>query len=374
MLKNLKGIALEVTEDCNLACHYCYETQKRIQRPPQYMDDTIGFQSVRWLLENFSNSNVNPTISFWGGEPLLNFNLIKKIVNHCRSEYEREFFFSIVTNGTLLSSKILNYLHSEHFHIILSLDGPEQVHNRNRCFSNGGGSFRLIKPAIQPLISNFPDTLALFTVCPNTVNEMADSCSFLIELGFKRISFSFSFTSEWNMQTEQEYLNQLDEVIDLWREAIAKDDHVAILPIENILRYFLKNKPIKCSAANRMVSIDTNGNIYPCHRFCGFYDIRKSYVIGNILNGGIREEALIKFNSNHVSYSPIEHMQQKHPELISCPARRAWEASNGTFTSNDFHSRISDLLIDRILKIHYAMYTEKILPYLELYIAIIDQE
>lgn len=373
-MANLAGITLEVTEDCNLACRYCYEAQtEHSNGPPRYMDEATGFRAIRWLLENFGDRNVNPTISFWGGEPLLNFDLIKKIVSYCKSEYDRSFFFSLVTNGTLLSPTVLDYLRSEHFHIILSLDGPAHVHDKNRCFSNGLGSFQLIEPAIQTITSEFLDALVLFTVCPDTVEYMAESCSYLAELGFKRISFSYAFTSKWNKQAEQKYLDQVDGIVTFWEEEITKDHHIAILSVENVLHYFINNKPIECSAANRMVSIGSNGNIYPCHRFCGFYNIRDCYNIGNIWTDGINQKALLQFKATQAVRRPGEHISESYTELFGCQAEKAWEGFNGTSVSNEFRTRLSNLFMERMSRFHSAMYREKNLPYLEVYLAIKEQ-
>ena len=202
---------------------------------------------------------------------------------------------------------------------------------------------------------------------------MADSCSYLAELGFKRISFSYAFTSKWNKRTEQEYLDQLNKIIVFWEESIAEDNHVAILPIENVLQYFVNKKTVECSAANRMVCISTKGNIYPCHRFCGFYNIRDFNVIGNIWEGGIRQEALSRFKATQALRYPVDYKSEKHTEFFGCPAQKAWEGFHGTFISNDFHSRLSNLLDERISKFHSAMYREKNLSYLEVYLAMKEQ-
>ncbi len=145
-------LILEVTTRCNCRCVYCVFSgeyaDKRVHGKQQ-MDEQLAFEAVSSYLAmvkaaRFYNPYRKPTIAFYGGEPLLNFELIKACVAHARSTYEGEIAFTVTSNGTVFTDEMLDYLVREGFYVIISLDGPRTVHDKRRVFADGTGTFDTI--------------------------------------------------------------------------------------------------------------------------------------------------------------------------------------------------------------------------------------
>jgi uncharacterized protein len=168
----LQELLLEVTQNCNLQCRYCIYSEVY----PMYrnntlraMNEDIAIKAIdlyfSLLREGISyNPYREPTIGFYGGEPLLNFELIKKCIKYVKIKY-KEFnpHFTITTNGTLLSSKIASFLVQSNCSLIVSLDGPKEEHDRNRIFPNGKGSYDIIMKRLNNLKKFYPD-LPVFSI------------------------------------------------------------------------------------------------------------------------------------------------------------------------------------------------------------------
>lgn len=159
--EGLLQLTLGVTEDCNLACKYCYfsEVYPYSRNSSRKM---MTFATAKCALDYYIsllregerfNPNRNPTIGFYGGEPLLNFDLIRKCVSYFEEAYPKmDPLYTITTNGTLLDEKKLTFLMAHNFSIAVSIDGPEMEHNRNRVYRNGSGTFADIMKNIKPMI------------------------------------------------------------------------------------------------------------------------------------------------------------------------------------------------------------------------------
>jgi uncharacterized protein len=374
VLNNLRGVALEVTANCNLRCSYCYEWPRPEPSDTAIaMEPDVALAAVSWLADNVAPGVDRPTVSFWGGEPLLNLGLIKHVTGSGPSLSPSRFFFSIVTNGTLLTDPVLDYFRSEDFHIVLSVDGPPAVQDRHRLLPDGSGSFAHIEPSIDRLTSEFPDTIALMTVTPETVPSMARSCEYLVNRGFKRLSFSYAFTETWTAESEQEYLDQLERIVDLWATRLAEDRRVAILPVELALRHLLTGQTVPCAAANRMVAVGIDGTLYPCHRFCGFYDLRSAYAMGDVRVGIQTPPPFLTQRRAEASRSQDRKTADNRLPTFSCPAGEAWEKRRPIHVSDGFSRRAAEVLSMACRRAHHDLYGRKSLAYLELYLALMRE-
>jgi len=150
----LQQLILNVTEDCNMRCKYCKASGAYFyERPhsPRYMTPNIAEKAIDFFITHSSKSQ-RRSISFFGGEPLLNFNLIKRSVEYAISQTgEKNMHFSLTTNGTLLSDDIIDFLVRHNFSLYISLDGPKDIHNKNRVFKNGKGTFDKIIENLQKI-------------------------------------------------------------------------------------------------------------------------------------------------------------------------------------------------------------------------------
>ena len=146
----LKSLILTVTEDCNLRCKYCAYSGNYVYRrehSKKYMSFEVAKKAIDYYFSQVNQGiKYNPfkkvLVTFYGGEPLLNFNLIKKCVSYINTNYDNiDLDYSITTNGTLLSEKIIQWLLEHDFYLHISLDGPEEEHDRCRVYENGKGTF-----------------------------------------------------------------------------------------------------------------------------------------------------------------------------------------------------------------------------------------
>jgi len=148
-IKDLKQITFEVTQNCNLRCKYCeygddyLYNRKRSEKELNFETAKKGIDYIFGIIKNRNKKDL--AISFYGGEPLLNFNTLSKIVKYSKKKFsDWNIHFYMTTNGTLLNEKIIEFLSSNNFRILVSLDGPEEIHDAKRVFPNGRGTFKLI--------------------------------------------------------------------------------------------------------------------------------------------------------------------------------------------------------------------------------------
>lgn len=160
MLNNcMEDLILQVTQSCNLRCEYCIYSENNASRHGrQHRDAVMSYDKAVQIINFFMEHSRNKVIiGFYGGEPLLAFDLIKKIVQYIHSAFpERKVEYSITTNGTLLNNEIIEFFIREKFQMTLSIDGPKEIHDKNRHFQSGRGSFDVIVQKLTKLEQTFP--------------------------------------------------------------------------------------------------------------------------------------------------------------------------------------------------------------------------
>lgn len=159
----VKALCLHIAHDCNLACKYCFAEEGEYHGRRELMSFEVGKKALDFLVKN-SGNRVNLEVDFFGGEPLMNWEVVKQLVEYGRSlekPYNKKFRFTLTTNGVLLNDEIMEYLNKEMSNVVISLDGRKEVNDRMRPFRNGKGSYRpycseisksLQKVVIRPII------------------------------------------------------------------------------------------------------------------------------------------------------------------------------------------------------------------------------
>lgn len=268
-----RTLSLVLTDACNLQCSYCYENNSR-QR-----ENKMGFDVAKDAISEFLNREdefKKVVVDFFGGEPLLMFPLIKRIVQWCLTqEWKKEIIFSIGTNGTLLNNEMKSWFvnHKEIIILGLSLDGNRKAHNINRS-----NSYDLVYPHLDFFKTNWPYQPAKMTISSGTIPLLAES---VIDLEEMEMNFTANLPFEdiWGSPENKSvllemYREQLDLLVDYYTINNSLypvypllgviPDYLGI-PMENIiddndcLRY--------CGAGHEMAVVDTDGSWYPCHRF-----------------------------------------------------------------------------------------------------------
>ena len=155
----VKAMCLNIAHDCNLRCEYCFAAKGDFGRGRMLMPLEIGKKAIDFLIQN-SGTRHNLELDFFGGEPLMNFDVVKQVVEYAREEekkYNKKFHFTITTNGLLLTDDKIDFINREMSNVVLSLDGRKEVNDRLRVRVNGKGCYDQIVPRYQKLVANRGD-------------------------------------------------------------------------------------------------------------------------------------------------------------------------------------------------------------------------
>jgi len=309
-------LALCVAQSCNLSCIYCYAEESGSNCKNQLMEFDVAKKTIDYLIENSKNIK-NLHIQFFGGEPLLNFKVMKQIVEYSKKvgqQANKVFTFSLTTNATLLDEEVQHYLIDNDITTKLSIDGDQATHDKQRPFRDGSGSYRNV--LINSL--TFKDKLIRKgkfapSVRANVINGSAEKLSEIAEIfsamGFKAIDIAAIFGKHGSDDnglaiTEEEFdaINrQMDDYIEQWlqnkiNEGKPLKNNYIEREVVKKLRMLNRNnllEGIRCGVGRGTNAVDVNGNIYPCHRYQGM----EKYIIGNVADGGVDTDKVSSYYS-----------------------------------------------------------------------------
>lgn len=302
----LKAMCLNVSHTCNLSCNYCFAKGGRYHGPEATMTWDVAKAAIDFLLEN-SGSHYNLDIDFFGGEPLLNFDLVKKTVAYAKSkedEYNKHFNFTLTTNGVLLDDEIIDYLNENMKNVVLSLDGRKEKHDEFRKTLDDRGSFDKIVPKFQKLVQKRGDKEYYMrgTFTANNLDFTEDIKTYL-DLGFKRTSLEpVVGNSKEDYALKDEHLEKIydeyEKLADMMIDGIDKDD-------EFIFYHYmidLNNGPCVhkrisgCGSGTEYMAVTPMGDLFPCHQFVGNDDFK----IGNVFDGIGNFDLIEDFKKNNL--------------------------------------------------------------------------
>ena len=187
----VKALCLHIAHDCNLACRYCFAEEGEYHGRRALMSYEVGRQALDFLIANSGNRR-NLEVDFFGGEPTMNWQVVKDLVRYGREQekkYDKNFRFTLTTNGVLLNDEIMEFCNREMGNVVLSIDGRPEVHNRMRPFRNGKGSYDLIVPKYQKFAeSRHQDKYYVRGTFTHYNLDFAKDVLHLADLGFKQIS------------------------------------------------------------------------------------------------------------------------------------------------------------------------------------------
>lgn len=307
----IKSMCLNIAHDCNLRCEYCFAAQGDFGHGRKLMPFEVGKAAIDFLIKHSANRH-NLELDFFGGEPLMNFDVVKQVVEYARSvekEHNKNFRFTITTNGVLLDDDSIDFINREMSNVVLSLDGRKEVNDRLRPTVNKKGSYDIIVPKYQKLVEARGDKEYYVRGTFTKYNlDFADDVMHLNELGFDQISVE-------PVVTDPELPYALTEK-DL--PAIAEEyEKLSKLLIErkkngtgfNFFHFMidLDQGPcaIKrlrgCSCGNEYVAVTPEGDIYPCHQFVGMDE----WKMGSVLDDSVNIEMKKMFSKANI-YSKEE--------------------------------------------------------------------
>ncbi len=257
-------INLLVTNMCNMSCDYCYEKNSEVN---QMIFGSKDKNNLVLFIKRYLPHGESLWINFHGGEPLLNFEIIKKIVFETQKICTCRF--SITTNATLLTKEIASFLEAYKFFISLSIDGGEDVYNKHRKYRNNQCSFKDVINNINYL-NNIENIRYRMTITPDTVENLYDSIKFIISLQAKAIVVVPDYNSlEWHENKIKCFILQLEK---------ANREIKNIFPNVTISSPIVNKKYGECCGGEKEYTINANGDVFPCVFVCN----NDKYRMGNI--------------------------------------------------------------------------------------------
>ena len=301
----IKSMCLNVSHLCNLRCEYCFADGGTYNGAAENMSLDVALKAIDMIVSKSANRH-NLEVDFFGGEPLLNFDVVKKTVEYARSiekAHNKNFRFTITTNAMLLNDEIIDFFNKEMYNVVVSIDGRRSVHDCVRKTASGKGSFdTAIKNALRfkQLRKGQYYIRGTYTALNK---DFSKDVLFLNDLGFDQLSIEPVVLPEnHRLAIKKEDIEQLKAEYDKLAEA-----YVERRKGEKWFNFFhfmldIYNGPceskrlVGCGAGNDYVAVAPNGNIYPCHQFDG----EKDYVIGNVLDGTFNTEIPKFFAENNL--------------------------------------------------------------------------
>jgi uncharacterized protein len=297
----LQTIVLNVTNQCNLSCQYCYEFgEDKIATPdgkPKFMEWETAKTSVDYLFAE-AQGRKSVHITFFGGETLMNFPLLKRVVEYARSQAQERRMaidFSLTTNATLLTPTIIDYLAENAVGVTVSMDGPKEMQDKFRIFSNGRGSYDIIRPKVENLLAKHKTRpiAARVTMTSGAMDVDRIYRHLKEELGFYEVGFAPVTTSPDRLYSINEpgmdrVLEQFSTLADEYLEYALRGEHHGFSNVSDTLSELHQgvNKSLPCGAGLGMVGVGPSGDIAPCHRFVD----SDEHVLGNVSTGIDREK------------------------------------------------------------------------------------
>lgn len=265
-------VNLWVITNCNFSCKYCYEGEKK---PSLILDEFTVDNLINYIGKEIIDGDEEIIVEFHGGEPLLNFELIKYTVNKINNILPfNEKKFGITTNAYCLDNEKADFLAKwMNFNLSISIDGREEINDKYRITKEGKGTFEVVKRNAVYLLSKRKNVAARMTILPETVKDLYDNCMELVETGFNIIESSLDY---FNVDWSEEHFEILYK--ELVRLCLFQEKNKNVrFPIT----YFYCKKKSVCGFGKKYFNLYPNGDIYPCTYCVG----EPHFVIGNINTG-----------------------------------------------------------------------------------------
>lgn len=297
----VKALCLHIAHDCNLACRYCFAEEGEYHGRRALMSYETGKQALDFLIAN-SGSRRNLEVDFFGGEPLMNWDVVKQLVAYGREQeklHDKHFRFTLTTNGVLLNDEIMEFANKEMDNVVLSIDGRKEVHDRMRPFRKGAGSYDLIVPKFQKFAeSRHQDKYYVRGTYTHFNTDFSKDVLHLADLGFKQISVEpvvAQPTDEYALK-ESDLPVLFDEYDRLAAEMVKRNK------AGNGFNFFhfmidltggpcVAKRLSGCGSGTEYLAVTPWGDLYPCHQFVGNED----FLLGNVDEGITNTEVQNKF-------------------------------------------------------------------------------
>ena len=302
----VKALCLHIAHDCNLACKYCFAEEGEYHGRRALMSYEVGKAALDFLVAN-SGNRINLEVDFFGGEPLMNWQVVKDLVAYGRSLEEpnnKKFRFTLTTNGVLLNDDILEFANKEMSNIVLSIDGRKEIHDLMRPFRGGQGSYDMIVPKFRKVAESREQTnyYVRGTFTRNNL-DFAEDVLHLADLGFKQISVEpvvaeptddYAIREEDLPRLKEEYDKLAVEMIKRRKAGKAFNFFHFMIDLEG--GPCVAKRLSGCGSGTEYLAVTPWGDLYPCHQFVG----KEEFLMGNVTDGIIRQDLQDEFKCCNV--------------------------------------------------------------------------
>ena len=330
--KVIKALCLHVAHVCNLNCSYCFASQGKYHGDRALMSYEVGKQAFDFLIAN-SGTRHNLEVDFFGGEPLMNWDVVKKLVAYARSiekEHNKNFRFTLTTNGVLIDDDVIDFVNREMSNVVLSLDGRPEVNDHFRKDHSGKGSYETIVPKFKRLVEKRggKDYYMRGTFTHNNV-DFTNDIFHMADLGFTELSMEpvvcppgdpYALTEEDLPKLFEQYEILAKEMIKRKKEGRGFTFYHYMLDLKH--GPCIYKRITGCGSGTEYMSVTPWGELYPCHQFVG----DEKYSLGNIWDGVKNTEIQDGFRSCN-AYA--------RPECKDCWARLY---CSGGCAANAYHA------------------------------------
>ena len=328
----VKALCLHIAHTCNLNCSYCFASQGKYHGERALMSYEVGKRALDFLVEN-SGTRRNLEVDFFGGEPLMNFDVVKKLVEYARSikkEKGKNFRFTLTTNGVLIDEDVIDFANREMSNVVLSLDGRKEVHDRYRVDYAGNGSFEKIVPKFQKLVkARGGKNYYMRGTFTHANPDFLEDIKTMLDLGFSELSMEpvVAAANDPSALTEEDKAIVMKQYEDLAKLMIERDKEGRPFTFYHYM-IDLKGGPCiykrisGCGSGTEYMAVTPWGDLYPCHQFVG----DEKFKLGDIWNGVQNKEVQNEFAACNV---------YAREECRSCWARLY---CSGGCAANAYHS------------------------------------
>lgn len=347
----VKALCLHVAHTCNLNCEYCFAAQGKYHGERALMSFEVGKRALDFLVEN-SGTRHNLEVDFFGGEPLMNFDVVKRLVEYARSienEKGKHFRFTLTTNGMLIDDDVIDFANREMDNVVLSLDGRREVNDRFRKTAGGQGSFDVIVPKFQKFVKARGDKSYYMRGTFTHFNpDFTKDIQTMLDLGFNELSMepvvcppadAYALTEEDKQTVLKEYEKLAVMMLEREKQGKPFTFYHYMLDLEG--GPCIYKRISGCGSGTEYLAVTPTGELYPCHQFVG----NKDYLMGDIWQGVTRTDTRDKFKRcNAYSRKECDDCWAR----LYCSGGCAANAYNATGDINGVYSYGCDLFKKRI--------------------------
>ncbi len=298
----VKALCLHIAHTCNLNCSYCFASQGKYHGERAMMSFEVGKRALDFLIEN-SGSRRNIEVDFFGGEPLMNFDVVKQLVKYARSiekQHNKNFRFTLTTNGMLIDDDVIDFANREMSNVVLSLDGRKEIHDRFRVDYAGKGSWERIVPKFKKLVDarggkNYYMRGTFTHANPDFLNDIKT----MLDLGFNELSMEpvVCPSGDPGELTEADLPVVLDQYEKLAELMLQKEEEGKPFTFYHYM-IDLSGGPCiykrisGCGSGTEYMAVTPWGDLYPCHQFVGDEKYRLGDIWKGVENKAIQDEFL----------------------------------------------------------------------------------